>query len=70
MDGLEALAAIRALEKASGRRTPVVALTAHAMKEDRDRCLAAGMDDYLAKPIRPDNLAAVLERWVPGTHRG
>ena len=51
MDGFEALSAIRAFEQASARRTPVVAVTAHAMAEDRERCLAAGMDGYLAKPL-------------------
>jgi CheY-like chemotaxis protein/HPt (histidine-containing phosphotransfer) domain-containing protein len=62
MDGYEATAALRA----EGSRLPIVAMTAHAMKGDRERCLAAGMDDYLSKPLRPEELDAVLERWVHG----
>ena len=65
MDGFEATAAIRAHERAAGaHRTPIVALTANAMAGDRDRCLAAGMDDYLGKPFQRDDLAALLERWI------
>ena len=60
MDGFEALAAIRA-EEPPGRHVPIVAITAHAMKGDRERCLEAGFDDYLAKPIRSAELRAVLE---------
>ena len=60
MDGLAATAAIRARERAQGGRTPIVALTAHAMEGDRERCLAAGMDGYLTKPLRADELARVL----------
>jgi PAS domain S-box-containing protein len=56
MDGFEATAALRAAERATGRHTPVVAVTAHAMKGDRERCLAAGMDGYVTKPIRPEEL--------------
>src|SRR5205823_2297441 len=60
MDGLEATAAIRVLEQGTGRRIPIVALTAHAMKGDRERCLDAGMDDYVAKPIQAEDLQRVL----------
>jgi two-component system sensor histidine kinase/response regulator len=66
MDGFAATAAIRAREAAQpgSRRLPIVALTAFAMKGDRERCMAAGMDDYLTKPIRRDQLAAILARFV------
>ncbi|MEZ6099664.1 MAG: response regulator [Pirellulaceae bacterium] len=60
MDGLEATRRIRELERAAGTRTPIVAMTAHAMKEDRDRCLAAGMDAYVSKPIRSQTLYETL----------
>jgi signal transduction histidine kinase/DNA-binding response OmpR family regulator len=64
MDGLEATAAIRNKEKLSGHHQAVIALTAHSMKGDQERCLAAGMDGYLSKPIRPDELDAVLESHI------
>jgi CheY-like chemotaxis protein len=64
MDGLEATAAIRKKEVPSGKHQPIIALTAHAMKRDQERCLAAGMDGYLTKPIRPQELDVVLERYL------
>ena len=67
LDGLEATAAIRESERGSGRRVPIVAVTAHAMKGDAERCLAAGMDAYLAKPLQPGELVATITRLTPGT---
>jgi two-component system sensor histidine kinase/response regulator len=64
MDGFEATAAIRKREEGKGIRVPVVALTAHAMKGDREKCLAAGMDGYLTKPIRPQQLDELLEKYL------
>ena len=72
MDGFEATAAIRSREAELGKatpnvgapRTPIVALTANVMKGDRERCLAAGMDDYLPKPFTKDQLDGILKRWV------
>ena len=64
-DGFEATRVIRALE--GTRHTPIIALTASAMRGDRERCLAAGMDDYVPKPVSPEQLEAVMRRWVSET---
>jgi CheY-like chemotaxis protein len=61
MDGLQATVAIREAEAGSGVHVPILAMTAHAMSGDRDRCLAAGMDGYLSKPICPRTLFETLD---------
>jgi CheY-like chemotaxis protein len=65
MDGLTATRAIRTAERKSGDHIVVVALTANALASDREACIAAGMDDFLAKPLQLDALRAVLEHWLP-----
>jgi len=62
MDGFETTRQVRASEQATRRHTPIVAMTAHAMAGDRERCLAAGMDDYLSKPVEKAALLALIER--------
>jgi len=66
MDGFEATAVIRNRERDSDHKTPICALTANAMEGDREKCLAAGMDDYVCKPVSVEKLQAAIERWVPG----
>jgi CheY-like chemotaxis protein len=61
MDGYEATAAIREAERASGARVPIIALTAHAMSDDRQRCLDAGADGYVSKPFAPVQLFAAID---------
>jgi CheY-like chemotaxis protein len=65
MDGLEATRAIRGAEGDSGRHLPIIALTAHALKGDRERCLAAGMDGYVSKPVQTSELLAAIEALAP-----
>jgi len=64
MDGLEATRRIREVEERDRCHTPIVALTAMSMPEDNDRCKAAGMDDYLRKPISVDKLRTTIDRWL------
>ena len=72
MNGLQAVQAIRDAEASEAQKTlrvPVIAVTAHAMNGDRDRCLAAGMDDYLSKPVNPEKLEALIQKWVDNSER-
>ncbi|EXL10368.1 response regulator [Aquamicrobium defluvii] len=64
MNGYEATRAIRAAEAPGGRRTPIIGVTAHALKGDREKCLDSGMDDYLPKPVSPDRLASKIGNWL------
>jgi CheY-like chemotaxis protein len=64
MDGYEATRAWRRLESMTGEHVPIIAMTANAMDGDRDACIAAGMDDYLAKPVVLRDLQSCLERWA------
>jgi CheY-like chemotaxis protein len=66
MDGFEATRAIRQREEQSAaRRVPIVALTANALEGDREQCISVGMDDYLTKPFKQEQLREVLDRWLP-----
>jgi HPt (histidine-containing phosphotransfer) domain-containing protein len=65
MDGLEATAHIRQREQGTGRHVPIIGLTAHAMKGDREHGLASGMDDYVTKPLQLEELVKAIRQWVP-----
>jgi len=69
MDGFEATRQWRIKEKAEQHYTPIIALTANAMQGDKERCLAAGMDDYLAKPINREQLNQTVARWFGRVNR-
>jgi two-component system sensor histidine kinase/response regulator len=69
MDGMEATAAIRQREKNSGKHVPILAMTAHAMRGDKEKCLASGMDGYISKPIQPADLFAEIERCLGASQR-
>jgi len=69
LDGYEVSVEVRRREGA-GPRIPIVAMTANAMPGDRERCLAAGMDDYVSKPINRESLVAALDRWFLCTSKG
>lgn len=65
MDGLTATRELRGKENVASRRIPVIALTAHAMREDRERCLDAGMDDYISKPVKRTDLKSIINKYLP-----
>ena len=67
LDGMEATGEIRRMEAITGRHVPVVAMTAHAMQGDREKCIAAGMDDYISKPVTASKLNEILQHWLPRT---
>ena len=64
MDGFAATTAIRQREASTGRHVPIIAMTANAMQGDREDCLAAGMDDYVSKPVSFDSLVVMVRKWA------
>jgi CheY-like chemotaxis protein len=70
MDGFAATRAIRAFESEGAKHLPIIAMTANAMPGDRERCLEAGMDDYVGKPVQLDELFAVMHKWTDHANNG
>lgn len=70
IDGIQCTRSIRDVDAKNGLHTPIVALTARAMQGDKEKCLAAGMDDYLAKPFTTAQLREVMARWIPNKFEG
>ena len=66
VDGIEATSEIRAIQRARGATKPIIGVTAHAMRDDRQRCFDAGMDDYLSKPVKRDALEEMLRTHLSG----
>jgi CheY-like chemotaxis protein len=66
MGGLEATRIIREAEAGGRSHTPIIGITAHALKGDREKCIEAGMDDYMSKPVSPNRLATKMETWLGG----
>ncbi|MEL7430781.1 MAG: response regulator, partial [Pseudomonadota bacterium] len=64
--GLRRLVAIRKLEEGTGNSTPIIGVTAHAIKGDMERCFEAGMDDYISKPVSPERLEQKIRTWMSG----
>jgi two-component system, sensor histidine kinase and response regulator len=69
MDGYEATHVIRSEEEDPAHHLPIIAMTANAMEGDRDICIQAGMDDYIPKPFKPDNIKRIMERWLSSGER-
>ena len=64
MDGLEATSIIREIEKGTGKHTPIIGITAYSVTADRDKCIQAGMDDYLQKPFIKEEFYSLIERYT------
>jgi len=64
MNGLDATREIRRLSAGGGTHTPIIGVTAHAIKGDMEKCMAAGMDDYVTKPVSPDALLSKIDKWL------
>ncbi len=65
MDGYEATRWIREKENVTGKRTPIIALTANATSNDREKCMACGMDDFISKPFKRSDLTEIIKKWMP-----